>query len=108
MAFQWLLRHLCWASLVLAPVLAQAAGTAPDAGRIATPAHQGPDAAQLATLLAAFEAYAEQARVIWGIPGMAVAIVHQDHVIYAKGFGMKKLGGTDPVDPHTLFPIGST
>jgi CubicO group peptidase (beta-lactamase class C family) len=108
MAYQWLLRHLCWASLVLAPVLAQAAGTAPDAGRIATPAHRGPDAAQLATLLAAFEAYAEQARVIWGIPGMAVAIVHQDHVIYAKGFGMKKLGGTDPVDPHTLFPIGST
>jgi CubicO group peptidase (beta-lactamase class C family) len=58
--------------------------------------------------LATFEAYAEQARVMWGTPGMAIALVHQDQLIYAKGFGVKKSGGTDPVDPHTLFPIGST
>jgi CubicO group peptidase (beta-lactamase class C family) len=108
MAYPWLLLHLCWASLVLAPVLTQATGPAPDAGRIATPAPRRPDAAQLAPLLTAFEAYAEQARVQWGTPGMAVAIVHRHQVIYAKGFGVKKLGGTDPVDPHTLFPIGST
>jgi CubicO group peptidase (beta-lactamase class C family) len=108
MAYRWRLRYLCWASLVLAPVLAQAAGLAPDAGRITTSAPRGPDAAQLAALLTAFEAYAEQARVMWGTPGMAVAMVHEDKLIYAKGFGVKKLGGTDPVDPHTLFPIGST
>jgi CubicO group peptidase (beta-lactamase class C family) len=108
MVSQWLLPHLCWALVVLAPALALAAGPAPDAGRTATPTPRGPDAVQLDTLLAAFEAYAEQARVRWGTPGMAVAIVRQDQVIYAKGFGVKKLGGTDPVDPHTLFPIGST
>ena len=39
---------------------------------------------------------------------MAIAVVHQDRVIYAQGFGVKKLGATDPVDPHTLFSIGST
>jgi CubicO group peptidase (beta-lactamase class C family) len=44
----------------------------------------------------------------WDTPGMAIAVVHQDQVIYAKGFGVKQLGGTDPVDPHTVFPIGST
>ena len=39
---------------------------------------------------------------------MAIAVVHQDQVVYTKGFGVKKLGGADPIDPHTLFPIGST
>jgi CubicO group peptidase (beta-lactamase class C family) len=108
MTYLWLLLHIFWASLVLAPVLAQAAGPAPDAGRITIPAPRGPDAGQLATLLTTFEDYAEQARMAWGTPGMAIAIVHRDEVIYAKGFGVKKLGGADLVDPHTLFPIGST
>jgi CubicO group peptidase (beta-lactamase class C family) len=102
----WL--HFCWGALFLAPVLAQAAAPAPDAGRTATATRGGPDAAQLPALLTAFEAYAEQARVMWGTPGMAMAVVHQDKLIYAKGFGVKQLGGTDPVDAHTLFPIGST
>jgi CubicO group peptidase (beta-lactamase class C family) len=88
--------------------LAQAAEPAPATGRIATPAPRGPDAAQLTALLPTFEAYAEQARMMWGTPGMAIAIVHRDRVIYAKGFGVKQQGSTDPVDPHTLFPIGST
>jgi CubicO group peptidase (beta-lactamase class C family) len=108
MVSRWRLCYLCWGSLVLASVLAQAAGPAPDAGRITTPTPQGPDAAQLATLLTTFEAYAEQARMMWGAPGMAIAIVHQDHLIYAKGFGVKQQGGSEAVDPHTLFPIGST
>ena len=103
-----LLRSLCWGSLVLASVLAQAAGPAPDARHIATPGSRGPDAARLAALLPTFEAYAEQARKTWGTPGMAIAIVDRDHLIYAKGFGVKQAGGTEPVDPHTLFPVGST
>jgi CubicO group peptidase (beta-lactamase class C family) len=102
------LRYLGWISLLLAPALAQAIGPAPNVGRIAPLALRGPDAAQVAALLATFEAYGEQARMTWGTPGMAIAIVHQDQVIYAKGFGVKQQGGTDPIDPHTLFPIGST
>jgi CubicO group peptidase (beta-lactamase class C family) len=108
MTYRWLLLFLFWASLSLFPVLAQAAEPAPATGRITTPAPHGLDAAQLAALLPTFEAYAEQAWMMWGTPGMAIAIVHQDHVIYAKGFGVKQQGSTDPVDPHTLFPIGST
>ena len=38
---------------------------------------------------------------------MAIAVVHRDQVVYTKGFGVKKVGGADPIDPHTLFPIGS-
>jgi Beta-lactamase/Domain of unknown function (DUF3471) len=108
MTTRWLFLHCFWVLSALAPILAQAAGPAPGTGGITTPGPRGPDAAKLAALLPAFEAYAEQARATWGTPGMAIAMVHQDRAIYAKGFGVKQLGGTDSVDPHTLFPIGST
>ena len=39
---------------------------------------------------------------------MAIAVVHDDAVVYAKGFGVKQLGASVPVDTHTLFQIGST
>lgn len=37
------------------------------------------------------------------LPGLSIAIVYQDSVIYARGFGVKKLGESDPVDEHTLY-----
>ena len=43
----------------------------------------------------------------WDLPGLAVAVVHGDEVVFAEGFGMKELGRDDPVDAHTLFQIGS-
>ena len=43
----------------------------------------------------------------WDLPGLAVAVVHVDEVIFAEGFGVKELGREDPVDAHTLFQIGS-
>ena len=43
----------------------------------------------------------------WDLPGLAVAVVHRDEVIFAEGFGVKELGQEDPVDKHTLFQIGS-
>ena len=42
------------------------------------------------------------------IPGAAVAIVQNDRVVYAKGYGVTELGGTTPVAAETLFGIGST
>ncbi len=44
----------------------------------------------------------------WGIPGTAVAIVQNDQITYARGFGVKEIGGADPVDEHTIFAVGST
>ncbi len=44
----------------------------------------------------------------WGIPGMSVAIVRNDSLIYAKGFGLRKLGEPETVDEHTLFGVAST
>jgi CubicO group peptidase (beta-lactamase class C family) len=50
-----------------------------------------------------------------GVPGLAIAVVHQDQVVYAKGFGVREAGKPDAVDADTVFqlasvskPLGST
>lgn len=52
--------------------------------------------------------YIEQGRLQWQIPGMAVGIVHNDQLVYAKGFGSVGLEQDDPIDQHTLFGVAST
>ena len=44
---------------------------------------------------AGFEGRVEALRKQIGVPGMAVAIVENDQVALAKGFGIKRLGKTD-------------
>jgi CubicO group peptidase (beta-lactamase class C family) len=67
-----------------------------------------PSAAQLQKILAEFDRYAEEARQAWQVPGMAVAVVVDDKVVFAKGYGVKEVGKTDQVDEGTIFQIGST
>jgi CubicO group peptidase (beta-lactamase class C family) len=43
------------------------------------------------------------------VPGLALAIVREQEVLYARGFGMTSVeDGGIPVTPQTLFRIGST
>ena len=107
MAYRWLLVHLVWTSIALLPVLAQAAASTPAPGLITPPTSRGADGAPLDAVLLAFEDDAERAQTMWGAPGMAIAVVHRNQVVDTTGVGVKNLGGTDPLDPHTLFPIGS-
>lgn len=51
--------------------------------------------------------WVEARRSDWKIPGMAVAIVKDDAVVYARGFGVRELGRPEPVDERTHFAIGS-
>src|SRR6185369_8972203 len=44
----------------------------------------------------------------WKLPGLAIAIVKDDKVVLAKGYGVKELGGVAPVTDETLFQIAST
>jgi CubicO group peptidase (beta-lactamase class C family) len=55
----------------------------------------------------ALDAYIEKARQEWGVAGLAVSVVKNDSVIYAKGFGQKDVTKPDLVDERTLFAIGS-
>src|SRR3954469_14455582 len=54
------------------------------------------------------DAYITNAIQTWKIPGLSVAIVRNDSVIYAKGFGVLRVGGATPVNERTLFEIGSS
>jgi CubicO group peptidase (beta-lactamase class C family) len=42
-----------------------------------------------------------------GVPGMAIAVVHGDKIVYAKGFGIRELGKPDLVDATTVFQLAS-
>lgn len=54
-----------------------------------------------------FDSYAAKAMKEWKVPGMAIAIVRNDSIVFAKGYGVRKLGDPTPIDARTLFAIGS-
>lgn len=54
------------------------------------------------------DAYATQAVKDWGAVGLAISVVKDGRVAFAKGYGVRELGKPDPVDTATLFAIGST
>lgn len=58
--------------------------------------------------LTGFDEYAEKARRDWEVPGMAIAVVKDDKIVFAKGYGVRKMGENTPVDENTLFAIGSS
>lgn len=49
----------------------------------------------------------EQAMDDWDVPGLALAVVREDSVIFAGGFGVREVGRQEPVDERTIFAIGS-
>ena len=54
------------------------------------------------------EGYIAGAMRAFDIPGLAIGIVGDDRLVYAKGFGVRSKSGGQPVDTRTLFQIGST
>ncbi|MFI2368255.1 serine hydrolase [Streptomyces sp. NPDC018833] len=42
-----------------------------------------------------------------GVPGVAVAVVHKDRVVYMKGFGDREAGKPGAVSPDTVFQLAS-
>lgn len=42
-----------------------------------------------------------------GVPGVGVAVIHDDQVALAKGYGVRELGKPDTVDPQTVFQLAS-
>jgi CubicO group peptidase (beta-lactamase class C family) len=50
---------------------------------------------------------AQQTLQEWDIPGLSLAVVHNDQDVAVAGYGVKQRGTTDPVDRETLFQIAS-
>lgn len=53
------------------------------------------------------DAYIEHAMGDWRVPGLAIAVVKDDKVVWARGFGRRNLDEPAGVDADTLFGIGS-
>lgn len=54
------------------------------------------------------DAYLDKARIDWRAPGLAIAIVKDGALIYAKGFGFANIDTKKPVNENTIFNVGST
>lgn len=42
-----------------------------------------------------------------GVPGIAIAIVHGDEVVFKKGYGVREVGKPQPIDADTVFQVAS-
>jgi CubicO group peptidase (beta-lactamase class C family) len=100
------LRFPCLMALglaLLAPLPARSADApVPAAGIAATPA---PAAAALDP--ADLDAWVEQVRERFEVPGIAIAVVQDGQVLLERGWGVRELGKPAKVDEHTLFAIAS-
>ncbi len=53
------------------------------------------------------DGYVEAAMKAWEIPGLAVAVVQDGKVVFARGYGIRQAGRPERVDENTSFGIGS-
>jgi CubicO group peptidase (beta-lactamase class C family) len=57
--------------------------------------------------LAGFDSFVNQALRGWEVPGLAIAVVRNGHVVLAHGYGFRDVDKKLPVTSKTLFAIGS-
>jgi len=57
--------------------------------------------------LPGLDTLADQTLLKTGVPGMAIAVVYRDEVIYLKGFGVREAGKDAKVDADTVFQLAS-
>ena len=58
-------------------------------------------------ILKGFDEFVNKSMADWEVPGLAVAIVQDSLVIFAKGYGYRDLENKLPVTENTLLAIGS-
>ncbi|MDP3442614.1 MAG: serine hydrolase domain-containing protein, partial [Ignavibacteria bacterium] len=59
------------------------------------------------TKLELLDSYYQEALKTWDVPGMAIAIVTKDSILFAKGFGVTDVTTRQAVDENTLFAVAS-
>jgi CubicO group peptidase (beta-lactamase class C family) len=53
------------------------------------------------------DTYIRSAMADWQIPGLAIAVVKDDKVVFLRGYGVRQAGSDARVDEKTLFEFGS-
>ncbi len=54
------------------------------------------------------DAYVAKAVRDWNVAGLAIAVVHDNRIVFAKGYGVREIHQPATVDTQTLFAIAST
>src|SRR5262249_19650307 len=57
---------------------------------------------------AAVDRYVAQAARDWHVPALAIAVVKDGELVFARGYGVLETGKNQRADEHTRFAIGST
>jgi CubicO group peptidase (beta-lactamase class C family) len=87
---------------------AVAAGRSVVATRVgAAAAAQGVTADGVAAALPEVEKLAQQAVDAAGVPGLAIAVVYRNEIVYLKGLGVRATSASEQVDPDTVFQLAS-
>ncbi|MEM7586286.1 MAG: serine hydrolase [Acidobacteriota bacterium] len=61
----------------------------------------------VADAIALLELWTEEQRAYQALPGLAIGVVHDQDLIWARGFGVRDLESLEPVTPDTVFRVGS-
>jgi CubicO group peptidase (beta-lactamase class C family) len=62
---------------------------------------------RITTAVGKLETLTKQTLKSTGVPGIAVAVVHRDQVVYMQGFGVREAGKPDRIDADTVFQVAS-
>lgn len=63
--------------------------------------------ARVSDALGALELQAAGAIADGTVPGLSIAVIHDDQVVYLRGFGLRAAGSPEPVDADTVFQLAS-
>ncbi|WP_166388188.1 serine hydrolase [Catellatospora methionotrophica] len=92
------------------PTPAPSPAPAPSPPLLAGPLPQQPpllDQADVDKALAALDGLVQDAMKQTGVPGVAVGVVYGDKVVFAKGYGVRKVGEPGAVGADTVFQLAS-
>ncbi|MER5733330.1 serine hydrolase [Streptomyces sp. NPDC002138] len=105
---------LTMATTVTAGLTSTAAAATEAAKATTAPSRDGPPQpeptltdAQVDKAVAALDATITDLMHRTGVPGVSVAVVRHDKVVYLKGFGVRRTGDPAKVGPDTVFQIAS-
>lgn len=88
---------------------AEAAATSPaqDAGGASGDVADGVSRERVDAVLTEIDGFVEAEMELSGVPGVAVAVVYDDEVVFGEGYGVREVGTEDPITPETVFQLAS-
>ncbi|PZV04020.1 MAG: hypothetical protein DCF23_07485, partial [Cyanobium sp.] len=98
--FPRLLVGAAWLAMGLATVLPVGSARAAELAQRVTPE-------ALAAALTRLDGLAGSMQRSTGVPGMAIAVVHNDQLVFLRGYGVRMAGQAGVIDPDTMFQLAS-